>query len=109
LTASFPLFLLSHLAFGAGVAALAVALGRRLAAWGAADLCQGQWGFPLALGLGALGSGASLLGAVGLLTPAGAVALAGGAAWIGRREWASMAGEVRRASPGSSWCRRWRR
>ena len=87
-------FVLSHLAFVACFAALSVALGRRLAAL----VCPavdwpgdgGRWGLPLALGVGAIGCLASLLGSIGLLTRPSLVLLAVAAALAAAPEWRSL-------------------
>ena len=83
-------FVLSHLAFVAGFAALSVALGRRLGALVCPEVdwpSEGRWGLPLALGVGAIGCLASLLGAAGLLTRASLVALAAAAVLAAAPEW----------------------
>ncbi len=91
-------FALSHLAFAACFAALSVALGRRLAAL----VCPavdwpgegGRWGLPLALGVGAIGCLASLLGAAGLLTRPSLLLLAGAAALAAAPEWRPLLGDA---------------
>ena len=85
-------FVLSHAAAATALAALAVVLGRRLAAWGSPEARDGSWGLPLALGLGAIAIGASLLGAVGLLTGSGLLVLLGGVAAAAGPEWRPLAG-----------------
>jgi hypothetical protein len=61
-------FVLTHLAFASLFAAVAVALGRRLAALAGPAARAERWGLPLALGLGAIGCATALLAAAGRLT-----------------------------------------
>jgi 4-amino-4-deoxy-L-arabinose transferase-like glycosyltransferase len=90
-------FALSHFAFAACFAALAAALGRRLAALACPRVDwprEGRWSLPLALGVGTLACLASLLGAAGLLTRVSLVALAAAAALVAAPEWRPLVREV---------------
>jgi Dolichyl-phosphate-mannose-protein mannosyltransferase len=99
-------FALAHLLPAAGLALLAVALGRRIAILACPELGEGRWGLPLAAGLGTLACAASLLAAAGVLIRPALLSLLATAAALAAPMWRPLAGEVvatLRGRRGSRW------
>jgi hypothetical protein len=106
---SLAVFVLTHLAFASLLAALAVAVGRRLVALAGpaapalpAPLAPpatpavigARWGLPLAAGLGAIGCALALLAAAGRLTTPWVVLVLAAAAGAAAPEWRPLLAEV---------------